>query len=54
MLQGLEHPLRERLEVYCEDQAVETAQFCGLYPEIINKELIRTLQVEARLRAATG
>jgi len=50
MLQGLTQNQRERLEQSCEPYATEVARFCGLYPELIDKELIRALRVEARLR----
>ena len=54
MLHGLSDERRNHLEHCCEPHASEVARFCGLYPDILNKDLIRALQVEARLRAATG
>ena len=54
MLRGLTDERRDHLEHCCEPYSSEVARFCGLYPEILNKDLIRALQVEARLRAATG
>ncbi len=54
MLQCLTNPERGRLEQCCEPYATEVARFCGLYPEILNKEDIRALQVEARLKSSTG
>ncbi len=52
MLHGLERDDRQRLEACCRPQAVEVARFVGVYPEIVDKELIQTLCVEARFRAA--
>jgi len=54
MLHDLSEEKRDQLERCCEPYASEVARFCGLYPEILNKDLIRALQVEARLRASTG
>jgi len=54
MLNGLSTPQRERLENACEPYAMEVSRFCGLYPDVINKELIRALRVEARLRSASS
>jgi len=53
MLHGLQQTDRSRLETYCRPQAMEVARFCGLYPEIIDTELVQSLRVQARLRAAT-
>lgn len=53
MLHGLDKTDRARLETYCRPQAMEVARFCGLYPEIIDTELVQSLRVQARLRAAT-
>ncbi len=53
MLHGLSHDDRRRLESYCQPHAMEVARFCGMYPDIIDQELIQSLRVEARLRAAT-
>lgn len=52
MLHGLSQDDRQRLEVCCRPQAVEVARFVGVYPEVVDKELIQTLCVEARFRAA--
>lgn len=54
MLSGLSTDQRDRLEKSCEPFALEVARFCGLYPEVVNDELIKALQVEARLRAASS
>ena len=54
MLHDLSEEKRDQLERCCEPYASEVARFCGLYPEILNKDLIRALQVEARLRDSTG
>jgi len=54
MLHGLSESDRDRLERCCEPNAAEVARFCGLYPNVLNTELIKALQVEARLRASTG
>lgn len=53
MLQSLTRTQREHLESCCEPYATEVARFCGLYPELINEELIRALRVEAKLRAVS-
>ena len=53
MLHGLPQEDRARLETYCKPQAMEVARFSGLYPEIIDTELIQSLRVQARLRSAT-
>jgi len=53
MLHGLQQHDRARLETYSKPQAMEVARFCALYPEIIDTELIQSLRVQARLRAAT-
>ena len=53
MLHGLQQSDRARLEGYCKPQAMEVARFCGLYPDIIDTELVQSLRVQARLRAAT-
>jgi len=54
MLQGLDHAHRQRLETSCRAYAGEVARFHGLYPEVLDKELIQSLRVEAHLRAASG
>lgn len=53
MLHELDKTDRARLETYCRPQAMEVARFCSLYPEIIDTELVQSLRVQARLRAAT-
>ncbi len=53
MLHGLPQEDRARLETYCKPQAMEVARFSGLYPEIIDTELVQSLRVQARLRSAT-
>jgi len=52
MLHGLSEDDRRRLETCCRPQAVEVARFVGVYPEIVDNELIQALCVEARFRAA--
>jgi len=52
MLHGLSEEDRRRLEACCRPQAVEVARFIGVYPEIVDNELIQALCVEARFRAA--
>ena len=54
MLHGLKQSVRQRLESCCAAHATEVARFCGLYPEVIDEDLIRALQVEAKLRGSTG
>jgi len=53
MLHGLQQNDRARLETYSKPQAMEVARFCGLYPDIIDTELMQSLRVQARLRSAT-
>ncbi len=53
MLQGLDTETRQRLEASSRPQAAEVARFCGVYPEICNEVLIKSLRVEARLRGST-
>jgi len=53
MLQGLLASDRARLESCCEPYATEVARFHAVYPEILNKEAINALRVEARLRAVS-
>lgn len=53
MLHGLIETNRARLEQWCRPQAMEVARFSGLYPEIIDQNLMNSLRVEARLRSAT-
>jgi len=54
MLQGLPAKVRERLEKCCTPYATEVARFNQVYEEIVDKELVNALLVEARLREATG
>lgn len=54
MLHSLTADVRARLESYCRPHAMEVARFHGVYPEIIDEALIRTLRVEAQVREATG
>ena len=54
MLHGLNNADRTRLEASCRPQAMEVARFHTLYPEIVDDNLIKSLRVEAKLRAATG
>jgi len=54
MLQGLPVSNRERLENCCEPYANEVARFHAVYPEVLNKEAMNALRVEARLRAVAS
>lgn len=54
MLHGLQPADRQRLEDHCRPQAMEVARFYSLYPEIIDESLIKSLRVEAQLRATSG
>jgi len=54
MLHGLSNEVRAPLESGCRPQAMEVARFHPLYPEIIDSDLIKSLRVEAQLRAASG
>jgi len=54
MLQGLLVPDRERLESSCEPYATEVARFHAVYPEVLDKEAMSALRVEARLQAVTS
>lgn len=53
-LQTLGREDRGRLESYCRPHALEVARFCNVYPEVVDEPLMRALQVEARVREATG
>jgi hypothetical protein len=53
MLQGLPSAVREQLEQNSKPNAMEVARFYKLYPEIIDTDLINTLRVQARIRAAS-
>jgi hypothetical protein len=52
MLHGLEVEDRKRLEVSAKRHALEVERFHKLYPEIADRQLMNTILVEARLRAA--
>lgn len=54
MLHDLTTAQRQRLESSCSPYATEVNRFCGLYPEIVDEELIKALRVEARLREVSG
>ncbi len=54
MLSHLTRADRQRLEACCQPYATEVTRFCGLYPEIVDADLIRALRVEARLREVAG
>ena len=49
-LHGLPRDDRRRLELAARDHALEVERFYPLYPEIVDRKLIRALRVEARLR----
>ena len=53
MLHNLNSDLRRQLEINARSHAVEVARFYELYPEIVDKSLMNSLLVEARLRNAT-
>ena len=54
MLHGLEHEVRKRLEQAAKSHAMEVYRFHSLYPEIADDKIMRTILVEARLRASQG
>lgn len=53
MLHGLDEIDRRRLEQQCRPYTKEVARFCKLYPQVFDRQLIDSICVEARLRAAT-
>jgi hypothetical protein len=54
MLHGLEHHVRKHLEQAAKSYAMEVFRFYSLYPEIADDKIMRTILVEARLRASLG
>lgn len=54
MLHDLDNEDRRRLERAAKPYAMEVLRFYGLYPEFADDELMRTILVEARLRASMG
>ena len=54
MLHGLEHHLRKRLEQAAKSYAMEVFRFHSLYPEFADEKTMRSILVEARLRASLG
>lgn len=54
MLHGLARDVRLRLEQAVRPNLTELVRFHGLYPEIVNQELMTAMRVEARLRAAAS
>lgn len=54
MLHGLEDHQRKRLEQAAKSYAMEVFRFHSLYPEIADEKIIRSILVEARLRASHG
>jgi len=54
LLPDLSDSDRERLEVASKHNPDEVARFAGMYPKIINQELMNSLLVMARIRAASG
>ncbi|MGD8934466.1 MAG: hypothetical protein PVF35_06785 [Gammaproteobacteria bacterium] len=54
MLHGLEHHERKRLEKAAKSYAMEVFRFYSLYPEFADDKLMRSILVEARLRASRG
>lgn len=54
MLHGLSTAERSRLEQCSKPNAMEVARFHKLYPDIIDTDLINTLRVQARIRAASS
>ncbi len=53
MLHGLHQDLRRQLEINARAYALEVERFYPLYPEIVDKTLMDTIRVEARLRGVT-
>jgi len=53
MLQGLSVSERERLEACCQPYAVEVARFHAVYSDVLDKDAMSALRVEAKLRAVT-
>jgi hypothetical protein len=51
MLHGLQREVRERLEISAKPYALEVARFHKLYPDIVDRQLMNAILVEARLRA---
>lgn len=54
MLHGLPAAERSRLEQFSKTNAMEVARFYKLYPDTIDTDLISTLRVQARIRAASS
>jgi hypothetical protein len=52
MLQGLPHPVRQRLERAARAHAFEVERFHALYPQVIDAQLMTAARVEAKLRRA--
>ena len=50
MLQGLEYNNRLRLEPASHGHMMEVVRFFSMYPEVIGKELMSVIRVEARMR----
>ncbi len=50
MLQGLTHEDRQRLEQASRENALDVDRFHQLYPEVIDRKLLKVLRVEASLR----
>lgn len=50
MLQDLQQTDRERLENAARENAIEVERFYPFYPEVVDRQLMNTILVEARLR----
>ena len=54
MLNGLERDDRLRLEQASRPHVMEVARFHAMYPEVVDKALMSTMRVEARMRGLTA
>lgn len=50
MLHGLPRDTRRRLEIAASEHAFDVDRFHGVYPEVVDHELLKAARVEARLR----
>ncbi|MGH1536642.1 MAG: hypothetical protein ACRBDX_01100 [Gammaproteobacteria bacterium] len=53
MLHGLSQEQRRQLEINARSHALEVERFYHLYPEIVDRELMNAILVEARLRGSS-
>ena len=54
MLHGMGWEERQRMELAAKANALDVARFYPLYPEIVNKDMMDKIRIEARLRMAAG